>query len=143
MTINYAVQLEPGGLAQAFIIGEEFIGGKSVAPVLGDSIFYGHGLQKQLRAVAKESSGATAFAYHVKDPEHYGVVHFDKNGKVLGIEEKPPEPKSNYAVTGLYFYDSRVVEMSKHLKPSARGELEITDINRSYLDDCSLHVELR
>ncbi|MDH3275801.1 MAG: glucose-1-phosphate thymidylyltransferase RfbA [Gammaproteobacteria bacterium] len=142
ISITYAVQPEPGGLAQAFIIGAEFIGRDSVALVLGDNIFYGHGLRQQLLKVAQKSAGATVFAYHVKDPERYGVVHFDKDGKVLGVEEKPAEPKSNYAVTGLYFYDSRVVEIARNLKPSARGELEITDINRWYLADDSLRVEL-
>ena len=142
ISITYAVQPEPGGLAQAFIIGAGFIGDENVALVLGDNIFYGHGLQRQLRKVADESEGATVFAYHVKDPERYGVVDFDKAGNVLGVEEKPRVPKSNYAVTGLYFYDARVVEIAKDLKPSPRGELEITDINRWYLADGSLHVEL-
>lgn len=142
MSIAYAVQPEPGGLAQAFIIGEEFINSESVALVLGDNIFYGHGLQKQLRSVAGNTSGASVFAYHVKDPERYGVVHFDDDGKAIGIEEKPAQPKSNYAVTGLYFYDSRVVEFASNLKPSPRGELEITDINRLYLEADALQVEL-
>ena len=142
ISITYAVQPEPGGLAQAFIIGAKFIADDSVALVLGDNIFYGHGLQGQLRRVADASGGATVFAYHVKDPQRYGVVHFDGSGKVLGVDEKPAKPKSNYAVTGLYFYDSRVVDIAKDLKPSARGELEITDINRWYLADGSLHVEL-
>jgi len=142
VSIKYEVQPTPGGLAQAFTIGEQFIDGESVALVLGDNIFYGHGLQQQLRDVAQRSSGATVFAYHVKDPERYGVVHFDERGKAIGIEEKPRQPKSNYAVTGLYFYDSRVIEYARSLKPSERGELEITDINRLYLDDGSLQVEL-
>jgi glucose-1-phosphate thymidylyltransferase len=142
ISVSYAIQPDPAGLAQAFIIGEDFVGGESVALVLGDNIFYGHGLQQQLRSVAENSSGATVFAYHVKDPERYGVVNFDADGKAIGIEEKPPAPKSNYAVTGLYFYDSRVVELAKNLEPSERGELEITDINRLYLDDGALHVEI-
>ena len=142
ITLSYAIQPSPDGLAQAFIIGEEFIDGDSVALILGDNIFYGHGLLQQLQSAAMRSGSATVFAYHVKDPERYGVVHFDDDGKALGIEEKPATPKSNFAVTGLYFYDSRVVEMARNLKPSARGELEITDINRLYLEDESLHVEV-
>jgi glucose-1-phosphate thymidylyltransferase len=142
LDISYAVQPEPGGLAQAFLIGESFIAGDPVALVLGDNIFYGHGLPLQLRAAAQQSSGATVFAYHVIDPERYGVVQFDDDKKVIGIEEKPSQPKSNYAVTGLYFYDSQVTEMAKSLKPSARGELEITDLNRAYLERGALHVEL-
>ena len=142
LNISYAVQPEPGGLAQAFLIGESFIAGDPVALVLGDNIFYGHGLPLQLRAAAQQSSGATVFAYHVNDPERYGVVQFDDDKKVIGIEEKPSQPKSNYAVTGLYFYDSQVTEMAKSLKPSPRGELEITDLNRVYLEQGDLHVEL-
>ena len=142
ITLSFEVQPTPAGLAQAFIIGENFIDGQSVSLILGDNIFYGHGLATQLQAAAQQSSSATVFAYHVKDPERYGVVHFDGDGKALGIEEKPAKPKSNYAVTGLYFYDERVVEFAKNLRPSARGELEITDINRLYLDDGSLNVEV-
>lgn len=137
LSISYAVQPEPAGIAQAFIIGD-----RSVSLILGDNIFYGHGLARQLRSAAARASKATVFAYHVNDPQRYGVVHIDADGKALDIEEKPAQPRSNYAVTGLYFYDSRVVEMAKNLKPSARGELEITDINRLYLDDGSLHVEV-
>ena len=142
ISLSYAVQPMPGGIAQAFIIGEEFIGGQSVALILGDNIFYGHGLAGQLQAAAAQASIATVFAYHVNDPERYGVVHFDDDGKALDIEEKPENPRSSYAVTGLYFYDFRVVEMAKNLRPSARGELEITDINRLYLEHGSLRVEV-
>ncbi len=142
ISISFEVQPTPGGLAQAFIIGEEFIGGQSVSLILGDNVFYGHGLARQLQEASRQASSATVFAYHVKDPQRYGVVHFDDDGKALGIEEKPVKPKSSYAVTGLYFYDARVVDFAKSLKPSARGELEITDINRLYLDDGSLHVEV-
>lgn len=142
ISLSYAVQPEPGGLAQAFIIGEDFTDGQSVSLVLGDNIFYGHGLARQLQSAAQRDDSATVFAYHVNDPERYGVVHFSDDGKALGIEEKPVKPRSSYAVTGLYFYDSRVVEIAKGLKPSARGELEVTDINRFYLEDGSLHVEV-
>jgi glucose-1-phosphate thymidylyltransferase len=142
LNLQYKVQESPDGLAQAFIIGEEFIGNDNCALVLGDNIFYGHDLQKQLEnAVAKES-GATVFAYHVHDPERYGVVEFDKEGKAISLEEKPLEPKSNYAVTGLYFYDNSVVEMAKTLKPSPRGELEITDINRIYMEQGRMSVAM-
>ena len=143
--LSYAVQPSPDGLAQAFIIGADFIGDDSVAMVLGDNIFAGHGLKKRLNAAvanAEGGKGATVFGYYVDDPERFGIVEFDENGKAVSIEEKPEKPKSNYCVTGLYFYDNRVVEYAKGLKPSARGELEITDLNRIYLENGDLNVEL-
>ena len=142
LNLQYKVQPSPDGLAQAFILGEEFIGSDPCALVLGDNIFYGHDLQKQLAAAAAKESGATVFAYHVHDPERYGVVEFDKEGTAISLEEKPLEPKSNYAVTGLYFYDNSVVDIAKSLKPSPRGELEITDVNRIYLEQGNLSVAM-
>ena len=142
INLSYAVQPSPDGLAQAFIIGADFIGNDSVAMVLGDNIFHGQGLKRRLRAAAAKEKGATVFGYYVDDPERFGIVEFDKDGKAISIEEKPAHPKSNYCVTGLYFYDNRVVEYAKALKPSARGELEITDLNRIYLENGELDVML-
>ena len=142
VNLSYKVQPSPDGLAQAFILGEEFIGDDSVAMILGDNIFNGHGLTKRLRAAAQKENGATVFGYYVEDPERFGVVEFDENGKAISLEEKPTEPKSNYAVTGLYFYDNNVVDYAKNLKPSPRGELEITDLNKIYLEKGNLNVTL-
>lgn len=140
--LSYAEQPSPDGLAQAFLIGEQFIGDSGVCLILGDNIFYGYGFSEMLRVAVSRVSGATVFGYHVHDPERFGVIEFDETGKVLSVEEKPPTPKSNYAITGLYFYDNRVVEIAKNVKPSNRGELEITDINRAYLDSGELNVTL-
>lgn len=141
ISIRYGVQSEPKGLAQAFIIGQEFIGRDNVALILGDNIFYGQGFQASLLRAAERSKGATVFAYSVKDPQRYGIIELDQQGAAVSIEEKPKVPRSHYAVTGLYFYDNQVVEFASALKPSARGELEITDINRTYLERGQLHVE--
>jgi glucose-1-phosphate thymidylyltransferase len=141
ISITYGVQPQPGGLAQAFLIGRDFVGQDNVALILGDNIFYGQGLQEKLDRARQRSRGATLFAYVVKDPERYGVVEFDAAGQVIALEEKPRQPKSHYAVTGLYFYDNEVLDIAATLQPSARGELEITDVNRVYLDRGQLHVE--
>ena len=142
INLQYAVQPSPDGLAQAFIIGEEFVGNAPSALVLGDNIFHGHDFHELLGSATQRTEGASVFAYHVHDPERYGVAEFDAQGKVLSLEEKPKAPKSSYAVTGLYFYDSQVVDLAKSLQPSARGELEITDLNRLYLEHCQLSVEI-
>lgn len=141
INLTYAVQPSPDGLAQAFLIGEDFIAGEGCALVLGDNIFYGYGFSEKLQTSAKQDQGSTVFAYWVKDPERYGVVEFDAGGQAVSLEEKPKQPKSHYAVTGLYFYDNQVVELAKTIKPSARGELEITDLNRLYLEQQALRVE--
>ncbi len=142
LKLSYKVQPSPDGLAEAFILGEEFIGDDNVCLILGDNIFYGQHFSEQLRRASAQQTGATVFGYYVNDPERFGVVEFDKNGKALSIEEKPAEPKSHYAVTGLYFYDNDVVEIAKNIKPSHRGELEITDVNNVYLQKDTLNVEL-
>jgi glucose-1-phosphate thymidylyltransferase len=142
LSLQYAEQPTPGGLAQAFTIGRAFVGADPAALVLGDNLFYGHGLPEQLRRANEQTKGATVFAYRVRDPERYGVVEFDQSGRARGIEEKPAQPRSNYAVTGLYFYDNDVLEIAASLRPSARGELEITDVNRNYLARGALRVEL-
>lgn len=142
INLEYKVQASPDGLAQAFVIGQEFIGNDSVAMILGDNIYYGSGMRKVLQRAAQKESCATVFGYHVQDPERFGVVEFDDNGIVLSVEEKPEAPKSNYAITGLYFYDNRIVEIAKNVRPSARGELEITSVNEAYLRMGELEVEL-
>ena len=142
LSLQYAVQPSPDGLAQAFIIGRGFLGNSDSALVLGDNIFYGHEFADDLKVAGAQTSGATVFAYHVQDPERYGVVEFDEAGRAISLEEKPTQPKSNYAVTGLYFYDNQVTDIARDLKPSARGELEITDVNRVYLDKNALNVKV-
>jgi glucose-1-phosphate thymidylyltransferase len=142
LRLEYAVQPRPEGIAQAFVIGRDFVQRERVALALGDNIFYGHGLPEKLRLAAQREQGATVFGYRVRDPERYGVVEFDRGGRVLSIEEKPKRPRSSFAVTGLYFYDNQVLEIAASLRPSARGELEITDVNRAYLERGQLHVEL-
>ena len=142
ISLSYKVQPSPDGLAQAFILGEEFISDDDVCLILGDNIYYGQGFSEKLKRASRQQAGATVFGYYVNDPERFGVVEFDKDGKALSIEEKPEKPKSNYAVTGLYFYDNRVVEIAKNIKPSHRGELEITDVNNVYLQQGGLNVEL-
>ena len=142
LKLEYEIQPSPDGLAQAFIIGEKFIGDEPVAMILGDNIFHGHGLKNHLKSAASKTKGATVFGYYVDDPERFGIVEFDKSGKAISIEEKPEKPKSNYCVTGLYFYDNDVVKYAKELKPSARGELEITDLNRIYLEKGELEVKV-
>ena len=142
IAMQYAVQPRPEGLAQAFHIGEAFVAGGPAALVLGDNIFYGHGLPEQLRGAAQRTEGATVFGYHVKDPERYGVMEFDKSGRVISLEEKPEQPKSHYAIVGLYFYDSQITQIAKNIKPSPRGELEITDVNRVYLERGQLRADL-
>ncbi len=141
LRLEYAVQPSPDGLAQAFVIGREFVGKDNVALVLGDNIFYGHGLSDDLRRATQREEGATVFAYQVRDPERYGVVEFAADGRAIGLEEKPRKPRSTWAVTGLYFYDNRVLDIARNLRPSMRGELEITDVNRAYLEWSALHVE--
>ncbi|MHC5538043.1 glucose-1-phosphate thymidylyltransferase RfbA [Singulisphaera rosea] len=142
ISLEYAIQPQPDGLAQAFVIGRSFVGDQPVALVLGDNIFYGHGLSETLQNATSRTSGATIFGYYVKDPERYGVAEFDSHGRVVGLEEKPPIPKSHYAITGLYYYDNDVLDIAKDLKPSKRGEYEITDVNLAYLERGDLHLEL-